>query len=157
MIDKLPRYCKIYQKFVYIIKKDRQNFAKSLKLWRTSSAKIGIETITAQDESVLSKVATGRARAWGKIMRNIQYKYFKSKQRMNRVLENQDPESQYHHLCAVISCENIDKVNTVLFDSQNEVATLTNKNEFLRESVRLFGKRKRDDDNNDENIRPSKR
>ncbi|KAI8886948.1 hypothetical protein K501DRAFT_269331 [Backusella circina FSU 941] len=135
------------------------------------------EEATARYETLLKKVAVRRSKSWKEITNNIGYQYVTHKRRIDSLLKKivttDKPEyriSRFHRLLDDERREkdalwelvnrqlmNIDRVNKELFDSQEEVAELKNKNDFLKETSRLFRKRKREDDLDDENIPPSKK
>ncbi|KAI8880690.1 hypothetical protein K501DRAFT_335203 [Backusella circina FSU 941] len=136
------------------------------------------EATTASYKRLLKKVAVKRSHDWDHIINDLLYNYslvdMQKKQMLSELEESKDSNAKVTNLLALIKIEqqekekiwelfmgrmeNIDKLNEELFDSQKEVATLKNKTMFLRESVRVFGKRKREDgDENYENAPPTKK
>ncbi|KAI8875786.1 hypothetical protein K501DRAFT_338493 [Backusella circina FSU 941] len=136
------------------------------------------QATTASYKRLLKKVAVKRSHDWDYIIKKLMYNYslvdMQKNQALSELKESNDSNAKVTNLLALIKVEqqekekiwelfmgrmeNIDKLNEELFDSQKEVAELKNKTMFLRESVRVFGKRKREDDfEDDENAPPMKK
>ncbi|KAI8887955.1 hypothetical protein K501DRAFT_330188 [Backusella circina FSU 941] len=118
---------------------------------------------------LLKKVAVARSKDWSEIVNAMVHEYSSAKCRIKKSIEElekvtekgdkatllyeiieterKDKESIWKLLDLQLT--NMNKLGLELYESQEQVIELENRNEFLRETCRVFRKRKREEDDDD--------
>ncbi|KAI8890014.1 hypothetical protein K501DRAFT_266392 [Backusella circina FSU 941] len=130
---------------------------------------------TAHYQRLLRNVGIGRAKTWGETVSHIEDEYSHSKNAISKELNDlknrENPPMHHRYFSRLIRVHqnekktlwalynerlnDIDTLNQKLLDDKAGLAYAVNENNFLKETARVFGKRKREED--DERTRPSKK